>query len=63
MIMSVSTLTIGIGAATPVIFVNFSMVRIPVNSSRALQETEAGEKAFEAEAGARYEPSSASASA
>jgi hypothetical protein len=51
------------GAATPVIFVNFSMVRIPVNSSRALQETEGGEKAFEAEAVARYEPSSASASA
>jgi hypothetical protein len=30
MIMSVSTLTIGMGAATPVIFVNFSMVRVPV---------------------------------
>jgi hypothetical protein len=46
MIMSVSTLTIGKGAATPVIFVNFSMVRIPAGESRALQETAAGGKAF-----------------
>src|SRR6185312_11950923 len=36
----------GMGAATPVIFVNFSMVRIPLGRSRALQERDAREKAL-----------------
>jgi hypothetical protein len=44
MIMSVSTLTIGKGAATPVIFVNFSMGLTSAEPSRALQERGTKEK-------------------